>query len=81
MAGMLDLWRFLRTHPLPGTGLLLGPVITVGGLVMDALHLYELGLPASAWAAIGAAVFFFSVIGILYQWHKGTSNYRVCAVV
>jgi tetratricopeptide (TPR) repeat protein len=68
------MWEFLRKHPLPGIGLVLGAFCTVGAYVMDALHLIELGPPAQIWQGIGAAVFFLSVMGILYQWWKTTSN-------
>jgi hypothetical protein len=61
-------WKFLRDHPIPGSGLLVGPLFTIAGLVMGAYHWYELGLPALVWAAIGALIFFASVIGILFQW-------------
>jgi hypothetical protein len=63
------LWSFLLAHPLPGIGLVLGPLIAVGSLIMDAMHLIELGLPTPAWAAIGLGVFFLSVVGILFQWY------------
>ena len=69
---MRNFVRFLCAHPIPGSGLFLGPVLTVGAFVMDALHLFELGLPTSAWAALGSFIFFGSVIGILFKWYSET---------
>jgi hypothetical protein len=60
--------RFLLSNPIPGIGLVLGPLISIGALVIDAQHLIDLKLPIGEWEAIGGTVFFLSVIGILYRW-------------
>jgi hypothetical protein len=67
---MRDFWKFLASHPIPGTGAVLGPCMSVGALVMEAHDVMALGLRAGDWAAIGAAIFFSSVVGILYNWWR-----------
>ena len=68
------MWQFLRTHPFPGIGLALSALGTVGVYFMDGLHLIELKPAAQIWEGLGAAVFFVSVLGILYQWWKAKPN-------
>jgi hypothetical protein len=63
-------WKFLREHPLPGVGLVLGGLCTVGAYLIDGWHLVELRPAPQIWEGIGAAVFLVSVMGILYQWWK-----------
>ena len=65
---------FFRRHLLPGIGLLLGPAIAIGSLIMHAYALTEMGLPVEVWVAIGLSIFFMSVIGILYQQHAGAGR-------
>lgn len=78
---MRRIGEFLRAHPIPGVGLLLGPLLTVASFLMEAYHWYELGLPALAWAAIGSLVFFLSVIGILLQWWSQAQEASTTATV
>ena len=59
--------NFFRRHLWAGIGLLLGPAIAIGSLVLHAYALVELGLPVSVWVAIGLLIFFLSVIGIVYR--------------
>ncbi len=61
---------FFRRHLWAGIGLLLGPAIAIGSLVMHAYALIELGLPVEVWVAIGLTIYFLSGIGILYKQHQ-----------
>ena len=61
---------FFKRHLWPGVCLLLGPTIVIGGLVLHAYALKDLGLPVEIWAAIGLAIFFLGVIGILMRWDQ-----------
>ena len=61
---------FFREHFWPGIGLLLGPAIFIGGLVLHALALIEIHPSIEIWEIIGAAIFFLSVIGILVKQNK-----------
>jgi hypothetical protein len=73
----LLVWEFLRTHPIPGSALFVGPFIFVLGLVIDAHHLIELGFPPQDLEALGAVIFALAVIGVLYKWWS--EHYRVPA--
>jgi hypothetical protein len=64
------MWRFVREHPIASISMVVGGLINVGSRMNDAYTLINLGLPASVWEAIGAAIFFGSVVALLYQWHK-----------
>jgi hypothetical protein len=60
----LERWlRFLAE-----AGFFVGPVVTVGTYVLDAWHLFHLGLPPQALEGLGALIFFLSVGGLLYRW-------------
>jgi hypothetical protein len=59
---------FFNRHPLAGIGLLLGPTIAIGSLILHAIALKEMGLPVEIWVALGLAIFFLSVIGMLMKW-------------
>jgi hypothetical protein len=61
---------FFRRYVLAGIVLFVGPAITVGSLLLHAYTVRELGLPVEVWVAIGLAIFFLSVIGILFRWHE-----------
>ena len=61
---------------LPGIGLLLGPAIAIGSLILHAYALTEIGLRVEAWVAIGLFIFFMSVIGILYRQHQLYEQYQ-----
>jgi hypothetical protein len=69
-AQTVDLESFFQRHLWTGVGLLLGPAIAIGSLILHAYALIELGLPVEIWVAIGLAIFFLSVIGILYNQHQ-----------
>jgi hypothetical protein len=60
---------FIRHNLLSAIGLFLSPLVVVGDLIVSALHLFEMGLPAGIWAAIGVVIFALSVIGVLYRQH------------
>jgi hypothetical protein len=60
--------KFLRDHPIGGAALYIGPLLTIIGFVMDALHAAEV-FPPPILEAIGLAIFFAGVIGILHQWY------------
>jgi hypothetical protein len=61
---------FFQRHLWTGLGLFLGPVITICSLIIHAYALIEMGFPAEVWVAFGLAIFFLSVIGVVYQQHK-----------
>jgi hypothetical protein len=65
--------RFLRDHPVTSIGLVLGSLLNVGSRVNEAYSFLNAGLPVEIWEAIGAAIFFLSVIVLLYRW-RGTTN-------
>jgi hypothetical protein len=60
---------FIRHNLLSAIGFFLSPLVVVGDLIVSALHLYEMGIPAGIWAAIGVVIFALSVIGVLYRQH------------
>jgi hypothetical protein len=62
--------RFLRQYPIVSISMVLGAFINVGSRLNDAYSLIHAGLPPAAWEAIGAAVFFISVIVLLARWHQ-----------
>jgi hypothetical protein len=65
---------FLRKHIFAGIGLLVGPAIAIGSLVLHAVALAELGLQIEYWVAIGLGIFFLSVVGILMTWDQEHSR-------
>ncbi len=44
---------------------MIGPLITIGGFILDARELIALGLPAVAWQAIGFVIFVLVMIVLL----------------
>jgi hypothetical protein len=68
------MWKFLREHPFAAVGMVVGSLISVASRMNDAYALINAGLPASAWEAIGAAIFFLSVIALLLNWHKASDQ-------
>ena len=58
---------FFQRHLLTGVGLLLGPLISIVGIVLHSYALIEMGLPIEI---IGLVIFFLSVVGVLYQQHR-----------
>lgn len=73
----MDRQSFLRKHLWAGIGLILGPAITIGSLILHAYALIEMGLPIDIWVAIGLAIFFLSTIGILYGQHQHANNGQI----
>jgi multidrug transporter EmrE-like cation transporter len=65
-----EVMTFFQRHVLPGIGLLLGPAIALGSLILHAHALTEIGLPVEYWVAIGLGIFFLSVVGILIKWEQ-----------
>src|SRR5690349_11283481 len=63
----MGIWGFLRRYPGPAVGAVLGGVCTISSFVNEAYSLINLGLPGPVWSAIGAGVFFLSVIAIQYR--------------
>jgi hypothetical protein len=60
---------FFQNHILTGIGLLVGPVIAIGGLILHAHDLVTL-VPSIYLAVFGLLLFFLSVIGILMKWDQ-----------
>lgn len=58
---------FTRRNAGPAIWAAFGGLWSVYGLVSGAYDLWTAGLPPLAWAAIGAAIFFVSVIVLLYR--------------
>jgi hypothetical protein len=50
--------EFFRKHIIAGIGLLVGPAIFIGSLVLHGTALHEMGLPVEIWEAIGGGIFF-----------------------
>jgi hypothetical protein len=50
-----------------GIALLLGPVISIGSLILHAYALHDMGLPIEIWVSIGLLIFFLGVVGVLYK--------------
>jgi hypothetical protein len=65
-----SVWHFIRNHFITSVGMVLGAFISVGARINDIYSLMNAGLPASAWEAIGAAIFFASVFMLLVSWDK-----------
>lgn len=61
------MWQFLRAHPFPGIGLITGPLLTIVGFAIHGYDLIHMGFPPQLLEGLGAAIFFSSVIGILYK--------------
>jgi hypothetical protein len=61
---------FFQRHVLTGIGLLVGPVIAIGSLILHTIALREMGLPIEIWVAVGLGIFFLSVVGILMRWEQ-----------
>jgi len=70
------MWRFIREHPGASIGIAVGGLINVGSRVNDVYSLFNAGLPAAAWEAIGANIFFVAVVVLFYQWHKSAAASR-----
>jgi hypothetical protein len=64
------MFAFFQRHIIAGIGLLVGPAIAIGSLILHAVALHEMGLPLEIWVAIGLAIFMLSVIGILIKWDQ-----------
>jgi hypothetical protein len=47
-----------------------GAFINVGSRINDAYSLINAGLPVQIWEAVGASIFFISVIFLLYRWDR-----------
>jgi hypothetical protein len=67
-------WQFIRNHLITSVFMVVGAFISVGARINDAYSLINAGLPASAWEAIGAAIFFASVIVLLASWYKANEQ-------
>ncbi len=48
-------------------GLIVGPIVTTGGYILDAKDYIALGLRAEIWEGIGALIFFLSVIALIWE--------------
>jgi hypothetical protein len=57
-----DRWALIRRHVVPSIGAVLGAVLSVGGIVLHGLDLVALGLPEWVFEAVGAGIFFCSLI-------------------
>jgi hypothetical protein len=55
----------LRDHPIAGAGLLLGPAISIGGLVVHLFAPHQMRLPLEVWEIVGFGIFFGSAIRLL----------------
>jgi hypothetical protein len=64
------MWAFFQKHIIAGVFLFLGPVIAIGSLILHAYALHEMGLPLEVWVAIGLAIFFLGMVGILIKWDQ-----------
>jgi hypothetical protein len=67
-------WQFIRQHLIVSVVMVISAFISVGSLINDGYSLINLGLPAFVWAAIGAAIFFATVIVLLASWHKANEQ-------
>jgi hypothetical protein len=69
-----QIWRFIKRHVVPSIALAVGAIIAIGSRVNDAYTLIHAGLPASAWEAIGLAIFFASVTVLLVRFYAEFSR-------
>jgi hypothetical protein len=71
------MWSFLKSHPVASVLGALWAIMTVVGVVLDGREITALGIPGYWWAAIGAALFIFVVVNVIYRQHQaieGMSN-------
>jgi hypothetical protein len=66
----MEFLAFLGRHVGPAIAVFIGLVIYVGGVVLDAHHLLELGVPGWGYQIIGALVFAGSLIAILFRFDQ-----------
>lgn len=62
--------RFIFKNPGTCFFLVVGALMNIGSRINDAYTLVNARLPAQLWEAIGAGVFFLTVIVLLYRWDK-----------
>ena len=65
---MGNLLLFARRHVWPSVGLSVGALWAIYGMVSGGIDLWTAGLHPLVWAAIGAAIFFLSVVALLVRW-------------
>jgi hypothetical protein len=65
---MGNLLLFARRHVGPSIGLSVGALWALYGLVSGVADLWTAGLSPLVWAAIGATIFFLSVVVLLVRW-------------
>jgi hypothetical protein len=63
----MPLLTFFQDKVAAGIALLLGPVISIGSLILHAYALHDMGLPIEIWVSIGLLIFFLGVVGVLYK--------------
>jgi hypothetical protein len=72
----MQFWGFFRDNIVAGVAAVLGPVVFVGSLVLHTYELGDMGLPVEIWAALGGAIFFLGVLGILYtSWKRSRAKH------
>ena len=67
-------WQFIRKHLITSVLMVFGVLINVGSRINDVYSLINAHLPTSVWEAIGAVIFFGSVIALLISWHKANEQ-------
>jgi len=68
------MWSFLKNNVLTSILFVCGGALALASRVNDAYSLINAGLPNGAWEAIGLAIFFFTVIAILYRFSSQYSE-------
>lgn len=66
--------EFVRQHIWPSIAAVMGAAVAVASIVLDAIHVHELGLPWWTYQVIGNSLFFMAVIFLLYRFHSKTSS-------
>lgn len=71
---------FRRFPILRPIGIAVGAVMAVVSPLLEAFGVPDQGLPVEAWVATGLAIFFLSVVAVVYRWGEDeTSSFRVAS--
>ena len=65
------MWKRLGKALIP-----IGAITSIGSNVIDAAQLIELGLPTSAWTAIGLAIFFVGIGAVIHGQQQESAALR-----
>ena len=66
----------LKNHPAWTIVAVVGAFISMAGIVMDGLEIARAGIPVWGWTAVGAAMFFSSVLALVSKQHNQLEGIR-----